>query len=75
MNETSLFVIGTLLTVIGALGLIVLNSMKETLAKAVDSISELNIEVAKVVKAVEYHEIQFNIVNDRIKKLEELKDD
>lgn len=64
--EITLFTIGALLTVIGTLGLLILNRLNITIEKAVDSVGELNVKVAKVIAAVEYHD-------ERIKRLEEFK--
>lgn len=58
------FVISILLTVIGSLGLIILNSMRESINIAGESVKELNIKVAIVIERIEYHD-------ERIKKLEE----
>lgn len=65
--ELALFVIGALLTVVGTLGLIILNRMNTTIDKAVTSVGELNVKVAKVITAIEYHD-------ERIKRLEDVKD-
>lgn len=59
-----LFVIGTLLTVIGSLGLIILNSMRDEIKIAGDSVRKLNVKVAVVIERIEHHD-------ERIKKLEE----
>jgi hypothetical protein len=59
-----LFVLGTLLTVIGSLGLIILNAMKDELKTASESVKELNVKVAVVIERIEHHD-------ERIKKLEE----
>lgn len=61
-----LFILGTLLTVIGTLGLIILNSMREEMKIGGESVKELNIKVAVVIERIEYHD-------ERIKKLEERK--
>lgn len=62
--QWQIFVVGILLTVIGSLGLIILNSMKESVKDAGDSVKELNVKVAIVIERIEYHD-------ERIKKLEE----
>lgn len=64
--ELVLFIVGALLAIIGSMGLIILNRLNSTIEKAVDSIGELNVKVAKVIAAVEYHD-------ERIKRLEDLK--
>jgi hypothetical protein len=66
--ELTLFIVGTLLAVIGVLGLRILDKLEHTIAEAVKSVGELNQKVAKVIAAVEYHD-------ERIKRLEDLKDD
>lgn len=62
--ELALFVIGALLSVVGAFGLLILNSMNSNLEKATFSVNELNVKVATVIQAIEYHD-------ERIKKLED----
>lgn len=67
-TDLALFVIGTLLTIAGALALFILNKINSSIEKAIESINNLNIEVAEVIKEVKYHD-------SRISKLEELTND
>lgn len=59
-----IFILGTLLTLIGSLGLIILNSMSKSIDLAGESVKELNVKVAIVIERIEYHD-------ERIKRLEE----
>ncbi len=62
--EWQIFILGTLMTFIGSLGLIILNSMRNAVKDAGDSVNKLNIKVAIVIERIEYHD-------ERIKRLEE----
>jgi hypothetical protein len=62
--ELTLFIIGTLLAIIGVLGLRILDKLEGSISQAVKSVSELNERVAKVITAIEYHD-------ERIKRLED----
>jgi hypothetical protein len=62
--EWQIFVIGVLLTTIGTLGLLILNSMRGEMKAGGKSIEKLNVKVAVVIERIEYHD-------ERIKKLEE----
>ena len=62
--EVTLFIIGLLVTIIGSLGLIILNSMKEEMKTGSKSVEKLNVKIAVVIERIEYHD-------ERIKRLEE----
>lgn len=62
--EWQLFVIGAMLSIIGTLGLIILNSMREEMRAGGKSVEKLNVKVAIVIERIEWHD-------ERIKKLEE----
>jgi len=62
--EITLFIIGLLVTVIGSLGLIILNSMKDEMKMGSKSVEKLNVKIAVVIERIEYHD-------ERIKRLEE----
>lgn len=62
--DLQIFILGSLFTVIGTLVLRTLNSMNTSLKEAGKSVAELNVKVAVVIQALEYHD-------ERIKKLEE----
>lgn len=59
-----IFVLSTLLTIIGVLGLRILNTMSKSVEIAGKSVEKLNVKVAVVIERIEYHD-------ERIKKLEE----
>jgi len=60
-----IFTLSTLLTVIGVLGLRILNTMSKSVETAGKSVEKLNVKVAVVIERIEYHD-------ERIKKLEEM---
>jgi hypothetical protein len=62
--EWMIFVVGVLLTTIGTLGLLILNSMRSEMKAGGKSIEKLNVKVAVVIERIEYHD-------ERIKRLEE----
>lgn len=66
--------IGSLLTVIGALGLVILNSMKESMIEtkeiakeAAESVKELSLEFATIASAVGYHDERIKNLEKRVK--------
>jgi hypothetical protein len=62
--EWQIFTVGMLLSIIGTMGLIILNSMRKSVDIAGESVNELNVKVAVVIERIEYHD-------ERIKRLEE----
>lgn len=59
-----IFILSTLLTIIGVLGLRILNTMSKAVEVAGKSVEKLNVKVAIVIERIEYHD-------ERIKRLEE----